>query len=93
MVSQAACLQGLKEAPALCQQRLAGLLVYPGSGRGREDPRPGGPQSYLQHVLPVARAGRDLVLAGAAEVPFGAVPAHPGPGLPADHSPEGGGLP
>lgn len=46
--------------------------------------------AHLQYVLLAARGRGDLVLAGVAEVPSGALPVHFRAGLPADHCPKDG---
>ena len=42
-------------------------------------------QAHLQHMLLSPRSRGDLVLAGVAEVSFGALPVHVRSGLPTDH--------
>lgn len=58
------------------------------AGTGGQHGRP-----HLQHMLLAVGRRGDLVLAGVTEVPFAALPAHLGPGVPTDHSPEDGILP
>lgn len=55
--------------------------------------RRAGPCQGKRRVPLAAWAVRDLVLAGITEVTFGAMPVHPGSGLPTDHSPEDGMFP
>lgn len=67
--------------------------TFKGTGRNEWTGSGGELRSYLQHVLLAARGRGDLVLAGVTEAPFGALPAHLGSGLPADHGPEDGVFP
>lgn len=83
--------------PPGCRELSGGGLLWgwggprsPWRGRRRPRGRGGGRGSHLQRVLPAARGREQLELAGVAEVPLAAPPAHLGRGLPADHSPQDG---